>query len=111
MTHRANSNFPFVEGRGYKAICFLLIHLRYIACGNMSAAIRAVQRTVILRKVDRTLDDSIIIHLHKVTLADFLILGDEAFTAPAANCKEMAAAYLLAVWILINGHITGAAAH
>ena len=97
-----------MERRRYKTIGFLLVHLGDIPGCNMSAAIRTVECAVILGEVDRTLNDSIIIHLHKVAFADFLILGNKAFAMPAGNRKEVTAAYLPAVGVLINRHITGA---
>jgi hypothetical protein len=55
---------------------------------------------VVLRKVDRTVNDAVVVHLHEATLADFLIVGDEAFTVSAANLQNMTAPDLYAIRVL-----------
>ena len=100
-----------MKGGGHKTIGFFLVHLCYIPGRNMRTAIRAIERAVILGKVNRALHDSIVIHFHKIALADFLVFGDKTLAMGATNRKEMATANLLTVWIWINWHITGVAVH
>gem|GEM_PF-4067313 len=70
----------------------------------MLAAFRAENCAVILREVNGTVDYAVIVHFYKIALADFLIVGDEAFAVGAGDLKNMAAPDFLAVWILVNVH-------
>jgi len=74
----------FIEGRGHKAVSFLFVHFRDIPGGYAFAAVGAEQSPVILRKVDGALNYPVIIHFYKIALANFLIIGDEAFAISAA---------------------------
>jgi len=86
-----------VERGWHEPILFFLVHLRDIPRGDALSAVRAEYRAVVLREVDRPFDDAVVEHLDKVTLADLLIVGDEAFAIGAAYFQDMAAPDLFAV--------------
>ena len=74
-----------MKGRGDEAIGLLLIHLCDIPCSDTLPAARAEDCPMVLGKVEGAGDDSVVIHLHKIALADFLVMGDEALTMRATD--------------------------
>ena len=60
-----------MKGRRHEPIRFFLVHLRYIPCGDSLTTGRAENRSVVLREVDHTVNDAVIVHLDKIALADF----------------------------------------
>ena len=79
------ANFLFVKGRGDEPIGLFFIHLCDIPCGDAFPAAGAEDRPVVLGKVEAADDDSVVIHLHKIALANFLVMGDEALAIRAAD--------------------------
>ena len=59
---------------------------------------------MVLGEINGAFDDPIIVHLHKIALADLLISGNEVFTVCAADLQDMAAPHFFAVWVRINFH-------
>ena len=90
-----------VERGRHEPIRFFLVHLRDIPRGNALSAVRAKYRTVVLREVDRPIYDAVVEHLDKVTLADLLIVGDEAFAIGAAYFQDVTAPDLFTVRIFV----------
>ena len=78
-------DFLLIERGRHKSVRFLLIHLRDIPCGDTLAAVRAKNRPMILGKVNRAVDNPVVIHLDKIALPDLLIVGDETFTIDTVN--------------------------
>lgn len=64
----------------------------------------AKDRAMIEREVDSSFDDPVVVHFYEVALANLLVFCDETAAISAANFQNMAATYLLAVWVLINLH-------
>ena len=94
-----------MKGRWHQPIRFLFIHFRHIPGRNPLAALRTKYGAVICGKIHGTLDDSVVIHLHKITLPDFLIVGDVAFAMGAAYLQDMAAPDFFAIWVFIDFHL------
>jgi hypothetical protein len=59
---------------------------------------------VVLREVDGSFYDTIVVHLHEVGIADFLVIGDEAFAMGAGDFQDMAAPDFLAIRIFMYFH-------
>ena len=96
--------FFLVECGRYETIRFLFVHLRHIPRGDPLTAIRAKYRAVVLREVDGTFYDPVVVHLHKICLANFLVFCDEAFAIGAANIQDMAAPDFYAIRVLVYLH-------
>ena len=59
---------------------------------------------MVLRKIDTTFDNSIVVHLYKITFANFLIHSDKTFAVGATHFKNMAAPHPLAVRVFVHLH-------
>ena len=99
------TDFLFIESGRNEPISFLFIHLCDISCRNAFAAVWAEQSAMILRKIDGSLDDSIVVHFDEITFANLLIQGNQAFTVSTAHFQQMAASDFFTVWVFINFHI------
>jgi hypothetical protein len=56
-------------------------------------------------KVDCALNDSVIIHFHKITLAKLLIFGNEIFAVSAADLQKVAASDFDTIRVFENCHL------
>ena len=97
-------HFLFVKCGRYQPVRFFFIRFGYIPCGYTFFAVGAKQSPVEKGKIQTALDNSVIIHFYKITFADFLVMGDEAFAISAANLQNMAAPDFFAIRIFINFH-------
>ena len=94
-----------VECGRHKTVSFLFVHFGYIPRGYPRAAVRAENRAVVLRKVNRTFDNSVVIHFYKIAFTDFLVSGNETFAVRTAYFKNMAAFDFSAIRIFMYLHI------
>jgi len=74
-----------MKRRRHKPIGFFLVGLCDVASGYSHVAVWAEDGSVPLGEVYRTVYDSLVIHFDKVTLADFLVVGDKGFAVSAAH--------------------------
>lgn len=95
-----------VEGRGNQAIGLLFVHFGHVPGGDALTAVGAEQGAVVERKVDSALDDSVIVHFHKVAFADLLVVGDELLAIGASDLEYMAAPDFFTIWIVIDSHLS-----
>ena len=93
-----------MERGRHESVRFFFIHLGDIPSGDPLTAVWAKDSSVIIGEINRTIDDSIVVHFYKITFADFLIVGDETFTVGAAYLQDMAASDLSAVRVFVNLH-------
>ena len=68
-------------------------------------AVRAKQGSVILRKINRSFDDPVVVHFKKVAFTHFLIMCDEAFTIGTTDFQDVTATDFFTIWIFIYFHI------
>lgn len=93
-----------MESRRYQPISFFLVSFGHIPRRDPLAAFRTKQGSVKLRKIDGTLDNTVIIHLYKIALTDLLIKSDKAFTICARDLQYMASPDLPAIRIFVYYH-------
>jgi len=98
------SHFLFVERARRESVRFLLVHFGYIPGGYARPAAGAEQGPVILRKIDGSLDNPVVIHLYKIALADFLIACDQAFAIRTTDFQDMSAPDFPAIRISEDFH-------
>ena len=94
-----------MKSRRYKPVCFFLVHMSDIPCGYPLPAVRAKYRAVVLGKVDRTVNDSVVEHFYKVTFPNLLIVRDEITAVGATHLKDMTAPDFSAMRIFENFHM------
>ena len=82
-----------------------LVHFRYMPCGYAFSAVRAKQDSMILRKINRPFDNSVVVHLNKFAFTYFLIICDEAFTISTTDFQDVTATDFFALWVFIYFHI------
>ena len=68
----------------HKPISFFLVNLRNIASCNPFVAAGAKYRAMTLRKINRTINNAVVVHFDKIAFADFLIVGDKSLAPGAA---------------------------
>ncbi|MCL2403105.1 MAG: hypothetical protein FWC86_02570 [Coriobacteriia bacterium] len=59
---------------------------------------------MILRKVDSAVYNAVVIHLHKITIANLLIMGDKTLAVSTTDEQNMTTANLTTVWIFVYPH-------
>jgi len=98
------SNFLFMKCRWHEAVCFFFVHLRHVACGDAFIALGTKYCAVVFGKINHAVNYAVIVHFNKITLTNFLIIGNEGFAMRAANRQDMTATDFSAIWILIYSH-------
>jgi hypothetical protein len=101
MTDRLHDHLLLVKSRRHQAVRFLFVHLGDVARGDSLVAGGAEKRSVVLRKVYASFDDSVVVHFYKIAFADFLIVGDKAFAVGAAHFENVTTPDLFTIWIFV----------
>jgi len=94
----------FLKPGRHKPIDFLFIHLCHVSCGDAGIAVGAKYRAVMLGKVQHPVNNPLVVHLHEVAFAHFLIMGNECFAMGAVDRQDVAATDFFAVWVWVNGY-------
>jgi len=91
-----------MKRRWHKPIRFFFINLGHIPRRDSLIAIRAKNRAVILGKINHTVNNTVVVHLHEVTFANFLIMSDKSLAIGATYRQHVTAANFFAIWIRID---------
>ena len=97
-------DFFLVKRRGHQAVRLFFVHFGDVPCGDLCAAVGTKQCPVVLGEVNRAVYDTVVVHFYKVTLADFLVVGDEGFAMGASDLQNVAAADFFGVGVFVDGH-------
>jgi len=95
----------FVERAGRESVRFFFVHFGDVPCGYALAAVWAKQRAMIKGKVNRALNNPVVVHFDKIAFTDFLVVRYEAFAVGAAHLQNVAAPDLSAIGIFIDFHM------
>ena len=91
-----------MKGRRHKPIGFFLISFCHIARSYSLITVRAEYCSVILGKVNRPINNAVIIHLNKIAFPHFLVVSNKCFAMSATHCKYVASTHFFAIWVFKN---------